>query len=289
MLSRCRQRCGPVSRGSRAPTLPMPQSNDCTSLCELTKLLNQRTQSETEKRAGTHRRLCCQLQGARQRVRQHRPQPVRRLMSVLRPEGSSLASRASEHEHERGAEGKGLEPETPGYLKLEELPPDALARVMQVSPSCRGTALPRASATQAPLPPFGACSLLCTLCPRPATNAGQLMLSRLSLLIVLPTLLRPLPCACLQHLSVRDIHAALLASRGLNEALQDGAYGGCMAIWAACMQCRLCASWQQLAVHRGTAAGQAWEADQRGSQAGRRTAPPLLPLLPAAACRARVV
>ncbi|KAL4435020.1 hypothetical protein ABPG77_003845 [Micractinium sp. CCAP 211/92] len=73
---------------------------------------------------------------------------------VLRPAGPSLVSLASELQHEGGRKGNSLETETLSFFKLEELPPDALARVMQ-------------------------------------------------------------------HLSVRDIHAALLASKGLNKALQD--------------------------------------------------------------------
>ncbi len=55
---------------------------------------------------------------------------------VLRPAGPSLVSLASELQHEGGRKGNSLETETLSFFKLEELPPDALARVMQVGPSC---------------------------------------------------------------------------------------------------------------------------------------------------------
>ncbi|KAL4458168.1 hypothetical protein ABPG75_013033 [Micractinium tetrahymenae] len=85
---------------------------------------------------------------------------------ALRPAGPSLASLASGQRHEAAAEASSLEPEASSLFRLEELPADALARVMQ-------------------------------------------------------------------YLSVRDIHAALLASKGLNEALQDERvwYGLCTTCW----------------------------------------------------------
>ena len=52
-----------------------------------------------------------------------------------------------------------------------------------------------------------------------------------------PLLLPDPACACcpLQHLSVKDIHNALLASRGLHQALQDERvwHGLCLKSWGA--------------------------------------------------------
>ena len=224
------QRCGPVSRGSRAPTLAVCQSIEQSSATKSRARSKQQAQRETERLAGTHRRWCCRLQGGRQRVRQHKLRPVRSMRSVLRPTGPSTASLASERREERHevlADGSSMELENPNFFRLEELPPDALARVMQVNPSCCCT----------PGPLSAVHFELCRFCPQCAGAARQPQPSSFSGRCPSGQWGR-LRClrAWLQHLSVRDIHAALLASKALNEALQDGAPASCVACWAACTQ-----------------------------------------------------